>query len=155
MSNKIRLSKNFQKDAAEGKGMVFIIPNHASGKDTTWILGKDKALSSFAEDIRNNENEQFVQIWCHTNGDKNSNWQCHGEKHLENFAFNGLAKGHFSVYLPASWLKDKKEGDVLHIDVLDENGEETLAQYALLCQQKGFRYENYGTFEEVLSRVTA
>ena len=75
--------------------------------------------------------ESMVQIWV-TSPDSD-NWTDNGHPEL---------KERFTKYLPASVLKDVKEGDVLHFNLENK-------QVELKANQLGYRYARFGKFEEV------
>lgn len=164
MSNKVRLTNNNLKNPVCGR--IFIVPNPACKLDE-FITG--------GEDIKNTymgiepENDKFVQIWFSDTpslekqnygrenmaSGKESHWNDTDNEHIAGFKFNGLRKGVFLQYLPSSYLQGKTEGESIHLEILDDAGENVVGEYTLMCLQGQSRYEDRGKFEEVLARVTA
>jgi hypothetical protein len=64
-------------------------------------------------------------------------------------------------YMPFDILKDVKEGDSINIKIpiwirrIDDDGKaaNATAEIKLTFQQKGYRYERFGNFEEVVKYV--
>ena len=118
-------------------GDMFIVPNMP--EDILFQI--NESLPSMAADyIKRIENltgkkvdikESMVQIWV-TSPDSD-NWTDHGHPEL---------KERFTKYLPASVLKDVKEGDVLHFNLENK-------QIELKANQLGYRYARFGKFEDV------
>ena len=137
------------------KGEVFIIPNKTvRGFD---FLLKEKVKNEmetiFSSHIEHFDNEKFVEIWCMTPEDAESNWACHGfeEEDSKKLSSNWPVVNRFNEKLmvnrlPYSLLKNKKEGDVITFSF--EN-----VVFELTCSQLKHRYKTYGKFEEVLERV--
>ena len=149
------------------KGMLFIIPNNASiassgapegsSRETEYLERKQL----FGEKIANTP---FVQIWAHNAPEEGnqSNWTDHGvpSKVLESvglttedFSMPRWRAGLFPHHLPAEWLKEIKEGNHLYMKYTNDSGKEVYID--MICQQKDYRYESHGSFEEVVAKVVA
>ena len=165
MSNKIRISKEQRADSV---GRIFIIPNKSATLDE-FINGGEDIKNTYV-DI-NPEEDKFVQVWLSEqpivdengmpenfgrelmNSGKESTFSENERPEIKDFQFNGLRKGVIFQYLPASYFKDKKEGDFIYIDILDNDGKEVIYQYCFELKQAYSRYSAHGSFEEVLQKV--
>lgn len=158
MSNN-KIIKTEEKRMEPIRGRLFIIPRkrdrvkdyfHSEDLiDTYPGLGMDDEIESiWVSDVPEDGNYGRENL-----GKGESNWSCHREHdHYKEFGFNGLAKGIFIDKIPAKWLENKKEGDILEITIYDDKFVDVLAQYELVCQQGKSRYESFGKFEEVYAR---
>jgi hypothetical protein len=140
------------------KGDIFIVPNLPR-----YECGKCKNDVKKTFSIKMHPNEPLIEVWAASN--ESNNWSSNPHPILKRI---------FPNYLPINLLADKKEGDVINI-TLDENFiraynekikndfEEcfiplfniahTKLQIQLTCKQVGYRYENYGSFENALQSV--
>ena len=141
------------------KGYIFVVPNKASkiSRDTDYAKENFEIYKKEFGDVVTEDN--MVQIWAHNAPEEGqqSNWSDHGvptevleKAGIPNFQCGFWRDGLFHSYLPASWLKDKKEGEHLYLSY--ENGTEK-AYFDLVCQQQNYRYEQFGNFEDVVERV--
>jgi len=124
-------------------GDVFIIPNspvRANDWDST-IEGAEDQWTRFKNRIHRvineKEDEAYVQVWCCTPGEDDSNWSCHREMpDNENFA----------TYLPASLFKNKKEGESVVVNT-------KWGEVVLTLAQLKYRYRRFGAFEETMKSL--
>lgn len=99
--------------------------------------------------------EKLVEMWFHN--ENSDNIECHGYFFEDEYC---LFPGSFPRYLPARLFADKKEGDVIKVKIPCcvvsqestplESKEEAMIIATITLQQLGYRYERFGTFEEVL-----
>ena len=161
----------------------FIIPNKACIINKQVYMGeklmkRSQELAGINNFYYNPDLTRMVQIWCVNNDPNNScdNMQDHGFKYKIGdtiYSFN------LDTYLPETFFQDKREGDFLDLNiplypryafnkedgvtsydaVFDEN--EIIAEpplfnfrFSIKLNQRGYRYRNFGDFEEVLNTVT-
>lgn len=157
-----------QKNATVGtpivNGQIFIIPNSSicwgdevrsepgmwSDLYDTYLANYDVCKEMPFKDTR------FFEMWFNTKGNDDSNWVCHGidgYDELEGFRVR-------SAYLPETLFKGKKEGDTITIWIVAEDWDRTdkslltkRIKVSLTLKQRGYRYDRFGNFEEVLERV--
>lgn len=134
--------QNICKKVIEGE--IFIIPNLAKSPSSYW--GQER-FSEYVEqvvkyasdvmDIRTHDlsEDRMVEVW--TTSEDSDNWSDHGHPRIE---------GRFPDRFPAKWLEGLTEGDVLVLVGKNQ-------RYFLVCNQTSYRYQRFGTFEEVLDRV--
>ena len=98
---------------------------------------KDVGIDADIEDVG-------VHVWIHSS--ESENWQDHK---MPSQVWKALsdAAGHkvhryYPCYIPLRLLKGVKEGDKI-----------TLGPVTVTCQQQGYRYRNFGTFEQVLAML--
>lgn len=145
----------------------FIIPNHG-GKIRDGFLFADEMTEYFTKVAKMNgttfdtENDTIMQVWlCNEDSD---NIVCHGafvEIPGENDNVRDIWFPQHEYFL-SKLFKDKKEGDVVSMEIpvvlageFDEIGhglDATLHLNIKLSQQK-YRYRGHGTFEEVYEKV--
>lgn len=126
------------------EGNVFIVPNLAMSESNymghkyydPWVEEKIADASEII-DMRTHDltQDRFIQIW--TCSPESENWSDHGHPQIH---------GHFPDRIPAKWLEGLTEGDVLVLVGKNQ-------RYFLVCNQTSYRYQRFGTFEEVLDRV--
>ena len=141
------------------KGNIFIIPNSACTKNDFLLDSyKGKAQELLIANGIQNDDEKLVQIWFFTPGNDESNWVDHNIDGYEELEYWKPAIG----YLPVSLFEDKDDGDVvtvnLPIEKYDYNEKITMnttIKVQLKLDQLGTRYKRFGSFAEVLKRVTA
>ena len=105
-------------------GDIFIIPNPA-------LYVWEKLFGGFMTKL----DAVNVQVWI-------SSEDC------ENWGSHAVQNGPMHIgYLPLEMLAGVKEGDVIEFE---KNG----YKYQLTAAQKKYRYKNFGTFEEVLKKIT-
>lgn len=128
-------------------GNVFIIPNSAaniSGTKGNFICEKGKSffiehtIKNIHEVLTVPKDEIYIEIWAFSPDNNKSNWTCHSEM---------PGQENFPNYLPAKLFKGKKEGDT--IEFLSKWG-----TIRLKLTQQGYRYQQFGNFEDVLEYVT-
>ena len=143
------------------KGNIFIIPNSACTKNDFLLDSyKGKAQELLLANGIQNDDEKLIQIWFFTSGnDKESNWVDHTIDGYDELKYWKPSIG----YLPASLFAGKDDGDVVTVNLpiekydCDENitMHTTIKVQLKLDQLNAPRYRNYGSFAEVLKRVTA
>lgn len=112
--------------------------------------------------IDNYYNEQMVEVWLTSKIDAASdNLGNHGINYVDIYGNEVHADAYFLDKLPLSLLKDKVEGDQFELNVFlnsrhcwDFRNADVLLKINITCNQKGYRYGNYGKFEEVISKIT-
>lgn len=131
------------------KADMFIIPN---GKRVVKdIFNYKNRISEFndATGMRIRENDLVVEVWITSDHDLGENWQCHtGWKEicqLEETAQPRL----FPSYFPVNVLEAFEEGDVLRVSPI---GTDVIIELTL--NQLGYRYKNWGRFEECLQKLS-
>lgn len=151
---------------------VFVVPNcsliinertfESTRSDLYRIfsLNEDALEGDFLDQV-------WAQVWFCTPGgqNQNSNWRDHGidgYRELEGDGRNGTWRP-ISMYLPKTLFKGYKEGDTVtfrmpidrNVEINDGNivTEISSIMVSLCLKQRGYRYERYGKFEEVLARV--
>ena len=139
------------------RGLLFIVPNPAN------IITTDEV--EYDERIKLFDNDgPFVQIWAHNAPEEgsDSNWTDHGIPSetlnsvgltTEEFKMPRWREGLFPHRIPAEWLKGISEGCHLYMSYTSDNGK--TIYFDMVCQQKDYRYERHGTFDEVLEKVIA
>ena len=158
------LLKRIMKTNEIIRGNVFIIPNPAiSYSDETRNLSfwhkMEELLQANADHVTSVrvEDNQYVQVWYCTSGSDNSNWVDHcidGYPELKGWR-------PVSPYLPVELLKGHTEGQTITINLpvkktINETDVEEMStiKVALILSQNKYRYRNFGTFENVLDRLT-
>jgi hypothetical protein len=125
-------------------GDVFIIPN-CPVRESDWdgsfgLIAKEqwtRFKNRIHRVINEKEDEAYVQVWCCTPGEDDSNWSCHREMpDNENFA----------TYLPASLFKNKKEGESVVVNT-------KWGEVVLTLAQLKYRYRRFGAFEETMKSL--
>lgn len=154
----------------------FIVPNSLSRLGNMWDAEQRlSALNRLAElndwDPFTND-DILVQVWLHDN----ETLKCDNliDHYWDFTTGNTNYSGRISFYygmLPISLFNGKKEGDSIKVKIpvtalkgqipwLVDNPQREEVEIGinmdgLKLQQKGFRYSNYGTFEEVLEKLKA
>lgn len=146
MSKIIRISKSEPKNFSEDQryAFAFIVPNH------TRLVNEydNKRIEALCNLYGCGTTERLVQIWTH-NADQD-NWSDHGHPYGMEFE-TGLRKDLFPNVFPVAFFEGLKEGDVLGLDMEDEDGNHHFQN--LVLKQKGYRYESFGNFEDVLAQI--
>jgi hypothetical protein len=88
-----------------------------------------------------------VQVWATTPGNRDSNWLCHGIDDTDGNLIEDA--GVFPYSLSVEVLNGKTEWDTISLNLTDDLVAE------LTLRQKPYRYGHFGSFEEVLAKVTA
>lgn len=135
-------AKNFVDD--NKYGFIFIVPNH------TRLVNEydNKRMEALVNLFGCGTTERLVQIWTHNaDGD---NWSDHGDPYGREFE-TGLRKDLFPNVFPKAFFEGLKEGDVLGLEMEDEDG--NIHFQNLVLKQQGYRYERFGKFEEVLEKI--
>lgn len=153
MSKIIRITK-LQKEEANNiiaskrnsneHGFMFIIPNQAR-KVSDYDNKRAEALLNLYGCSFGTE---MVQIW--TTNEAEDNWCDHGDPYGREFE-TGLKSHLFPGEFPREFFQDNQEGDLIVLDMEDENGEHHYQECVL--RQLGYRYERFGRFEEVLEKI--
>ena len=141
---------------------AFIIPNH-SGKITNFWLDdaarKAKEIATNVLGEEPNDDESYIQMWyvakdlgCDNLVDHSAWVDIDGEEYIIRMD---------SSYLPYTVLKGKNDGDTIDVsfisgrrewDKTPEGDIEVLMHVTL--NQKYYRYRRFGSFNEVLRKVT-
>lgn len=125
------------------KGSMFIIPNTALSPSSYWgqeafdeLVSDHVNSAAKVLDLRTHDlsKDRMVQVWVHSS--ECENWGDHIHPVI----------GRFPSHVPAKWLEGLAEGDTLAIV-----GHK--AKMLIRCQQHGYRYQRFGTFEQVLKQV--
>ena len=141
------------------RGLLFIVPNPANV--ATEGDEYDERIHLFGDNVAG---KPYVQIWAHNAPEEgsDSNWTDHGVPSevlesigltTEDFKMPRWRAGLFPHRIPAEWLKGISEGSHLYMSYTSDNGKTIFLD--MVCQQKGYRYQKYGTFDKVLERVIA
>ena len=149
-------------------GDVFVIPNGLRTiKDILCLDVKAQMEQTFyANDLNGlkQDQDQFVELWFCTPGNKDSNWvdHCvdplHEEISKEDF-LAGRDQWRVSTSLvPVELFKGHKEGDVvtLKLPIQRHTGKGTLEtawiKASLALAQTKYRYKRFGKFEDLINR---
>lgn len=132
----------------------FIVPN-ACGTAKDFFMESQKKMAreffelngkEFTEDMK------LIQVWLHNK--KCDNMVDHYFK-VPGTELSGQCFG----YIPVSFLKDIKEGDVKELVIpghtYDKDGNYSCAGFKMKIkfQQHGYRYQRFGNFEEVVASL--
>ena len=105
-----------------------------------------------------NDDEKLIQIWFFTSGNDESNWVDHTIDGYDELKYWKPAIG----YLPVSLFAGKDDGDVVTVNLPIEKYDydkhitmNTTIKVQLKLDQLSTRYKRFGSFAEVLKRVTA
>lgn len=134
------------------KGDMFIVPNPIITMGKSIFRGR---LELFSKDFQIGEipdSEKLIQIWV--TGSGSDNWGDQGcpwspERDFENEIEEDLLRFFFPSRLPMSLVGSMREGD--QITLVHKNG----FKIVLTAKQSGYRYKDFGTFEEVLKKLAA
>lgn len=141
---------------------VFIIPNSPALIDE--FCNKKELQESIksicnASNIEFNENVKLVQCWFVNNDSDNIG--CHGLIiNIDNEEY-AILHGAVETNIPATFFKNKKEGDVIEITMpISVYGENEEMKNINLCinarlNQLDYRYKRFGSFECVLKNIGA
>ena len=130
-------------------GKIFIIPNTAVKESDffekerydKFLDAQNQVLSQF-EDLR--AEQPMIQVWAFNKAC--DNFSCHHGTFAEMLG-SEEDEYRFPTYLPFSVLKDLKEGETITLKM--KNG----VEFRLVASQTTTRYRDFGTFEEVLTRL--
>lgn len=125
-------------------GFMFIVPNHTRKASEYDNKRAEALVNLYGCSLA----EPMVQIWTH-NADQD-NWSDHGDPYNRTFQ-HGLREDLFPNVFPKSFFEGMKEGDIISLDMEDEDGQHHIQHIVL--RQKGYRYESFGDFEEVLEKI--
>jgi hypothetical protein len=117
-------------------GKVFIVPNMAR----LTVPEYEEVCGHFYESLPDTDKTKSsiaVQVWIYN--DDCDNWRDHGYNVGTSF-------------LPYEWLKDRKEGDTINVQMIGRDG--NIHAVSLTLQQAKSRYSWTGPFEEALKGVT-
>ena len=140
---------------------AFIIPNRSCKLKDFWVTSTAEEAKTLATNLLGtepDENELCIQMWyvvddlnCDNLVDHSACVEIDGNKYLIRME---------SCYLPYSVLRDKHEGDTIDITFVNcarewdiYKAEGILITIHVTLKQRGYRYERFGSFEEVLSKV--
>lgn len=138
----------------------FIIPNRAT-KFKDIVLGSEKirlltTCTVIGVPCSNDPDEIWVQVWISGNNKENDNYTDHTypEEEREALQIPKWAKKPDDVvfaphHLPLSVLKHVKEGTTLEFTGWYGT------KVRMTFKQKGYRYERFGNFEDVLQHVVS
>lgn len=145
-----KLSKEKQNEilgnerSSEKYGFMFVIPNQAR-KVSDYDSKRAEALANL---YGCGMTESLVQIWTH-NQDQD-NWSDHHYPYDLDFD-TGLKKDLFPNVFPKAFFEGEQEGNLITLDMEDTDGNH---HYQTCClRQRGYRYESFGDFEEVLEKI--
>ena len=138
------------------KGNIFIIPNKAEKlsryepHSKMWLLGQ---LDFFGIEPEKHD-DLMIDIWV--TSEKEENWGHFGGFQNEaNVVFDeddesrkNRMLGYFPSHIPEHVFRGKKEGDIIRL-----HHKEYGIDIELTCKQQGYRYQRFGTFEQVLEYV--
>ena len=132
----------------------FIVPN-ACGTSKDFFMDSQKKMAQDFFELNGkefDEKEKLIQVWIH-------NERCDNMiDHYFQVPGTNLS-GQCFGYIPESFLKDIKEGDVKELIIpghtYDESGKHAAARFKMKIkfQQKGYRYERFGNFEDVVASL--
>jgi len=128
---------------------VFIVPNGSYILKENRIMKDENIRRNRSFGIETTENDEVMQTWVFPSNElfykSNDNWTAHGlpDQFVELFNNEGYAPG----VLPYSFLKDKKEGDV--VELTTASG----FKYRMRFEQIPWRYGRFGRFEEVVGHL--
>lgn len=132
------------------KGEIFIIPNRIAKSDVNEYLTKHlNRKNEFLGLPEVMVGEKLIQVWF--TDEESENWTSHGKmisgieysEDVKEKWFQSLWPG----YLKKEMLEGLKEGDKLTLNL--KNG----VVVELTTNQEGYRYRNFGKFEEVLETM--
>lgn len=123
---------------------LFLVPN-AAWKLTPSSDEITKDRLPRYQDLFGTSDDTFVEVWLHN--DREDNLLDHYYRPFLD-AIKKVGKDVIHGWFPASVFKGHKEGDQIFIDI-------PKADIVLVAklQQKGFRYQDFGNFEEALEYV--
>ena len=125
-------------------GFMFIVPNHSR------LVNEydNQRIEALCNLFGCGTTERLVQTWVHN--EDQDNWSDHGYPY--ELEFNTGMKPHlFPGVFPKAFFKGNQEGDIISLDMEDEDGQHHIQHIVL--RQKGYRYESFGDFEEVLEKI--
>lgn len=157
-------NENGEVIGIEFNAEAFIIPNHSGKLENFWFSGAANCAKEIAINVLGEEpdkDELYVQMWyvvkdlkCDNLVDHNAYIDIDGKKYAIDIA---------SCFLPYTALKGKNDGDIIDVTFQNTNGwrnddgpeetEETITMHVTL-NQKDYRYSSFGSFQEVLNKVT-
>lgn len=156
------VNKTMMKTNEIIKADVFIVPNESfkvSEKTFEWVRSDLYEIYSATKSAGDFKDQTWVEVWFVTRGNDDSNWTDHtidGFKELRGWK-------PISHYLPKAIFDGHKEGDIITIflpicksaELVEDSYVDMRARVKVeLClKQQGYRYERFGKFEEVLTRV--
>jgi len=126
---------------------VFIVPNDPYVLKDNEMFVDDNIRRNKSFGINTTPDDEVFQVWIFPSNElfykQNDNWGDHGipEQWVELFNKEEYAPW----VLPHSFLKDKKEGDVVELE--SASG----FRYRMRFEQKPWRYGRFGRFEDVVS----
>ena len=125
------------------KADVFIIPNPVQLVSDRKELKFDTTCERIEEvyGVKLEDEDLLVELWTldpEDGTDGGNNFECHGVNRDRNKLFPYCG--------PAKLFKDKKEGDIVTF-------EGVFGKFEVTLRQKGYRYERFGAFHEVLESL--
>ena len=127
------------------KADMFIIPNGM--REASSILDSERRIKEFNKvtGMRMKRSDLLAEVWVTSNHELGDNWQDHqGWKEIcgiEDTDYPNL----FPLYFPVNILGAFEEGDIIRVSPI---GTDVIIE--LKCNQLGYRYRNFGRFEECL-----
>lgn len=142
----------------------FIIPNHAGRIEDFWSTYAAKRAKDLATNVLGREpeeSEKYVQMWYVVKDLRCDNLVDHGTRVEIDGKDYGIHMD--SCLLPYSALRDKDDGDVIDVTFLngrrdwddeDEDESDLKITMHVTLNQRDYRYRNFGSFQNVLWKVT-
>jgi len=141
---------------------AFIIPNYAGPLEDFYLKSAQNEAKEIATNLLGkepDENERYVEMWYGVEDLDCDNLYAHGAHVTVDGKDYYINIG--SPFLPYSVLKDKNDGDT--VDVVfhnavrkrwNEDPEDITVIIHTTLNQKDYRYRSFGSFNEVLRKVT-
>lgn len=149
---------------------AFVIPNPARTLKDFLGDSKKKYFDVFATinnmDIK--DDDKMVQLWLHNTEELHcDNLSCHSFEVTLDDGRKIVINAYDLEYFPAKLLENIKEGEsityqspylrrvreVTNGSIDDIDGVEIIFDITMTCQQKGYRYQRFGNFEDVVLAV--
>lgn len=142
--------ENFKMSNAE----AFVVPNTAGTMRDLWLGSSKEAMMKLAElnGFEITDDDSLIEVWVKS--DETDNMTDHGVD------IDGL---HVTVpcnYLPYKILEGKVEGEVIHVvfpATYRRPGHvkeiHTTVEADITLNQRGYRYRQFGNFEDAVKRV--
>ena len=114
------------------------------------MFNYEKRISEFndATGMRMKENDLVAQVWVTSDHDLGENWQDHSGWREICEIEDSQQPRLFPPFFPVNVLEAFEEGDILRVSPI---GTDVIIE--LKCCQLGYRYRNFGRFEECLRKL--
>lgn len=152
---------------------VFVVPNEAGYCREFWFKSAgeraekhSKALCSQKGIEFDPENDKLVQVWFVSKYNENLGNDYLKEDNLgsdnlgdHGFRMDGKPYGFRYSHLPYSLIKDMKEGDTMDLEFEvftedeDDNRTYDTIKLHITFDQRSYRYQRFGNFEDVVRKV--